>query len=166
MIQFLCQTSGEIIGGFYDFNKNDYYDVACNSLCYLQTPLWTECYNDMVVHAQQVTEKMLKSVAERVCTDADKLMHTHNLRGIYDAIHKIRPDFNLDRGALSMLKDFYFDAKYPGDNFVVVDRETCEKCLATMYDCIREVHKIREELGLENHSIKEKMLEPTQMNLF
>ena len=71
-----------------------------------------------------------------------------------------------DRGALSMLKDFYFDAKYPGDNYVIVDRETCEECLATMYDCIREVHKIREELGLENHSIKERMLETVQMNLF
>lgn len=52
-----------------------------------------------------------------------------------------------DRGVLSMLKDFYFDAKYPGDNFVVVDREICEACLDTMYDCIREVHKIREEFG-------------------
>lgn len=140
--------------------------MACNTSGYLQLTLGSEYYNDMVVHAQQVTEKMLKSVAERVCTDVDKLMHTHNLRGIYDAIHRIRPDFNLDRGALSMLKDFYFDAKYHGDNFVVVDRETCEECLATMYDCIREVHKIREELGLENHSIKEKMLEPVQMNLF
>lgn len=71
-----------------------------------------------------------------------------------------------DRGALSMLKDFYFDAKYTGDNYVLVDRETCEECLTIMYDCIREVHKIREELGLENHNIKEKMLEPAQMNLF
>ena len=44
----------------------------------------------MVISAQQVTEKMLKSVAERVCTDVDKLMHTHKLRGIYDAIHKIK----------------------------------------------------------------------------
>lgn len=69
-------------------------------------------------------------------------------------------------GALSMLKDFYFDAKYPGDNYVIVDRETYEECLATMYDCIREVHKIREELGLENYSIKERMLEPVQVNLF
>lgn len=146
--------------------KNDYYDVACNSLCYLQATLGTECYNDMVISAQQVTEKMLKSVAERICTDVDKLMHTRNLRGIYDAIHKVRPDFNLDRGALSILKDFYFDANYPGDNYVLVDRETCEECLATMYDCIREVHKIREDLGLENHSIKEKMLEPAQMSLF
>ena len=146
--------------------KNDYYDIACNSLCYLQAALGSEYYNDITSHAAWVAECMLESIAERVCTDVDKLMHTHNLRGIYDAIHRIRPDFNLDRGALSMLKDFYFDAKYPGDNYVIVDRETCEECLATMYDCIREVHKIREELGLENHSIKEKMLEPVQMNLF
>ena len=70
--------------------KNDYYDMACNTLGYLQLALGSEYYNDMVIHAQQVTEKMLKSVAERVCTDVDKLMHTHNLRGIYDAIHKIK----------------------------------------------------------------------------
>ena len=75
--------------------KNDYYDVACNSLYYLQATLGTECYNNMVISAQQVTEKMLKSVAERVCTDVDKLMHTHNLRGIYDAIHKIKMEVAL-----------------------------------------------------------------------
>lgn len=64
--------------------------MACNTLGYLQLALGSEYYNDMVIHAQQVTEKMLKSVAERVCIDVDKLMHTHNLRGIYDAIHKIK----------------------------------------------------------------------------
>lgn len=90
------------------------------------------------------------------------MLFADDIRSIYDEIHKINPDFKLDRGALSMS----FDAKYPGDNFVAVDREMYEEYLTTMYDCIREVHKLREELGLENYNIKEKMLEPAQMSLF
>lgn len=93
--------------------KNDYYDVAINDLLYLQVTLNTPYYNNIAVNAQQVAEKMLKSVAERVCVGVEKLMHTHNLRALYTEIHKIEPDFILDKGSLSMLKDLYFDAKYP-----------------------------------------------------
>lgn len=61
---------------------------------------------------------MLKLVAERVCVGIEKLMRGHNLRALYDEIHKNEPDFVLDRKQLSMLKDYCFDAKCPGDNFV------------------------------------------------
>lgn len=140
--------------------KNDYYEIAYNDLLYMQMTLGSDFYNRIVVDAQQVTEKMLKSVAELVCVGIERLMHTHNLRALYDTIHEVKPDFYLNRGELSMLKDFYFDAKYPGDNFVVVNRETCEECLDTMYDCIEEVHKVRISLGLPIYSITRKMLSP------
>lgn len=112
--------------------KNDYYAIACEDLKYLQVTLSSTYYNQISVQAQQVAEKMLKSVAERTCTDIEKLMGSHNLRGLYDAIHQHETQFCLDRGKLSMLKYFYFDAKCLGNNFVTVSREECQECLDTI----------------------------------
>lgn len=138
--------------------RNDYYEIAINNLGYLQSALTTSYYNNIATDAQQVAEKMLKSVAERVCTNAEPLLKTHNLRSIYDAIHSIEPSFVLDRGKLSLLKDMYYDAKYPGDDFVTVSRDECNECLSIMYDVIAQVHSIRHKYALHCHEIEEKFL--------
>ena len=136
--------------------KNDYYSIACEDLKYLQCTLGTPLYNNIAVGAQQVTEKMIKSLAEHTCVGIEKLMNGHNLRALYMEIHKVLPEFFLDKGALSMLKDFYYDAKYPGDNFVVVDRT---ECLETMYETIRAVNEEREKLELPVEEFEERYLE-------
>lgn len=128
--------------------NNDFYSIACNDLFYMQATLHLPYYNQIVVNAQQVTEKMLKSIVERVCVEPFKLLTTHNLRALYTEIHKVDETFVLDKGALSMLKDFYYDAKYPGDNYVDVDKESCEECLQIMYATIAMVNKKREQLNL------------------
>lgn len=129
--------------------KNDFYAIACEDLKYLQATLHLPYYNQIAVQSQQVAEKMIKSVAERSCTGIEKLMHTHNLRALYDAIHVVEPDYCLNRGLLSMLKDFYFDAKYPGDNFVNVSRQDCQDCLDVMYDVVEQTKKFRVCYGLD-----------------
>lgn len=129
--------------------KNDYYAIACEDLKYLQATLFLPYYNQISVQAQQVAEKMLKSVAERACVDIEKLMLSHNLRGLYSQIHQNDQQFCLDMGKLSMLKDFYYDAKYPGNNFVTVSKEECQECLDTMYDVIEQVNLFRERCGLD-----------------
>ena len=90
---------------------------------------------------------ILKSVLEQLApsTDdsVDKLMHSHNLRAIYDKSHAIESAVNLDRRALAMLKDYYFDAKYPGDSFVTVTKEECTENIGIMYDVIEEVNRFR-----------------------
>lgn len=130
-------------------SNNDYYKIACNDLLYMQATLHLPFYNQIVVNAQQITEKMLKSIVERVCVDPFKLLASHNLRALYLEVHKEDPDFLLDKGGLSMLKDFYYDAKYPGDNYVDVDEESCVECLEIMYDAIEMVHAKRREWGLD-----------------
>lgn len=136
-------------------DSNDYYALAINDLIYLQHSLDLPLYNNIAVMAQQVVEKLLKSVAERTCLEIDKLMHSHNLRGLYTEIHKNVTSFELDKGALSILKDMYFDAKYPGENYVVVDKETCIECLQIMYDTLKQVNKFRTDLQLECFDYKE-----------
>lgn len=134
--------------------KNDYYAIAYEDLRYLQETLNLPYYNQIAVQAQQIAEKMLKSVAERVCIGIEKLMHTHNLRALYDAVHNIEPQYELDRGKLSMLKDFYFDAKYPGDNFVTVTKQDCQECLDTMYDVVSQTNQFRQRYELEVFSFE------------
>lgn len=143
--------------------KNDYYDIAYNNWRYLEIGLSYPMYNDLAVSAQQVAEKMLKSAVEHTCIDVESLLKSHNLRALYDKIHQAEPDFVLDRNALSTLKDYYFDAKYPGDNFVSVTREECQECLEIMYDVIEQVNQLRNRLGLYTEHIPRKMLlEPTE----
>lgn len=133
--------------------KNDYYAIAINDLRYLELTLNTQFYNNISVGAQQVVEKLLKSVLEQLvpATDShvDKLMTSHNLRAIYDKIHDVYPTFTLDRRGLSMLKDYYYDAKYPGDSFVTVTKSECEENVQIMYDTIEQVNKFRKENDLE-----------------
>ena len=138
--------------------NNDFYRIACNDLHYLQATLHLPYYNQIAVNAQQVTEKMLKSVVERVCVEPFKLLTTHNLRALYTEIHNEDTEFLLDKGALSMLKDFYFDAKYPGDNYIEVDAESCNECLETMYDTIEMVNMKRKKLELETEDFERVLL--------
>lgn len=138
---------------------NDYCDIAYNDLLYLQATLHSGLYNQIAVQAEQVAEEMLKSVAERYCVGVEKLLKTHNLHAIYDEIHKELPDFELERYRLSTLKDLYFDAKYPGDNFVIVDGECCTECLEIMYTTIEAVHCARQKLGLQCKKYEVRMLQ-------
>ncbi len=139
--------------------NNDYYRIAISDLNYLQATLHLPYYNQIAISAQQIAEKMLKSIVERVCVEPFKLLTTHNLRALYTEIHKQDNRFVLDKGALSMLKDFYFDAKYPGENYVDVDYESCVECLDIMYDTIEAVNEKRDELKLDITAV-ERMLPP------
>lgn len=150
--------------------KNNYYDIAYNNLLYLEYTLQTEFYNDIAVQCQQISEKMLKSALEEVCTtlnnDIDKLMHSHNLRALYDKVHQVDADFLLDRGKLSMLKDYYFDAKYPGDNFVTVTKDECIECVQTMYTVVQQVNLFRKRNNLPYVEVEAKVLSGTSPNAF
>lgn len=129
--------------------KNEYYSIAYNDLLYLQATLHLPFYNNIAVNAQQVAEKVLKSVVEIVSPDAEGILKTHNLRGLYNEISKYLPAFELNQWKLSMLKDIYFDAKYPGDNFMEIDQKTCDECLSIMYDTIEAVNQFRAQEGLD-----------------
>ena len=132
--------------------------IACNDLYYLQATLHLPYYNQIAVGAQQVAEKMIKSVAERTCVGIEKLMASHNLRALYTKIMKNEPEFVLDRDRLSTLKDFYFDARDPGDNYVDVDEDDCMRCLLTMYDVVEAVNSFRERHELPFREFTRKML--------
>ena len=108
--------------------QNDYYSIAVNDHLFLEAALHTNLYNQISVQYQQIVEKLLKSVAEEVCTiQVEDLLKSHHLKKIYLGIHQKFPAFHLDVRNMSYLKDYYFDAKYPGKNFSVGTKQEDSK---------------------------------------
>ena len=53
-----------------------------------------------------------------------------------------KPNLNLDTVGLAYLTDFYYDARYPGDDFYTVTKEEFDKCKEIMYDTILKLKEI------------------------
>ncbi len=60
-------------------------------------------------------------------------------------------DFNVIE--LAFLSDFYFDARYPGPDYVKVNKDTYIQCEEIMYSCKSKVDQLLQELNRK--SIKE-----------
>ena len=123
--------------------KNTYLDIAENDLQYLEAVLKTgnTFYNQLAVQCQQVAEKFLKGYLDRMLLEEDvsELLRKNNLKKIAAKLNDIKPGLKLDTIGLAYLTDFYFDARYPGDDFYTVSKEEFEKCLAIMYDTVNQL---------------------------
>lgn len=126
--------------------KNTYLDIAENDLQYLEAVLKTgnTFYNQLAVQCQQVAEKFLKGYLDRMLLEEDvsELLRKNNLKKIAAKLNDIKPELKLDTIGLAYLTDFYFDARYPGDDFYTVSKEEFEKCLAIMYDTVKKLKSI------------------------
>lgn len=127
--------------------KNTYIDIAQNDLEYLESVLATgsKFYNQLAVQCQQVAEKFLKGYLDRLDVEEDisDLLRKHNMKKIASKLNGLYPELKLDTIGLAYLTDFYFDARYPGDDFYSVTKEEFEKCLEIMYDTVRRLKTIQ-----------------------
>ena len=126
--------------------RNSYIDIAENDLQYLEAVLKTgnTFYNQLAVQCQQVAEKFLKGYLDRMLLEEDvsELLRKNSLKKIAAKLNDIKPELELDTIGLAYLTDFYFDARYPGDDFYTVSKEEFEKCLAIMYDTVKKLKSI------------------------
>ena len=120
--------------------KNTYLDIAKNDLEYLESVLKSgnTFYNQLAVQCQQVTEKYLKGYLDKLFVDEDvsDLLRKHNMKRIASKLNELKSELALDTIGLAFLTDFYFDARYPGDDFYTVTEADFKKCLTIMYDTI------------------------------
>ena len=127
--------------------RNSYMDIAQNDLEYLESVLKTgsRFYNQLAVQCQQVAEKYLKGYLDRLLTDEDvsDLLRKHNMKRIASRLNELYPDLELDTIGLAYLTDYYFDARYPGDDFSVVTEKEFEKCLSIMYDTVNKLKRLK-----------------------
>lgn len=123
--------------------KNSYLAIAENDLAYLEAVLGTgnQFYNQLAVQCQQVAEKYLKGYLDKILVveDITDLLRKHNMKRIAAKLNEICPDLKLDTIGLAYLTDFYFDARYPGDDFYTVSKEEFDKCAAIMYDTVEKL---------------------------
>lgn len=120
--------------------KNTYLDIAENDLQYLESLLEIKStfYNQLAVQCQQVAEKFLKGYLDKIFVDEDvsDLLRKHNMKKMASRLNEQKPELNLDTIGLAYLTDFYYDARYPGDDFYTVTKDDFEKCLSIMYDTV------------------------------
>lgn len=128
--------------------RNTYLDIAENDLQYLESVLamGSTFYNQLAVQCQQVAEKYLKGYLDKILVDEDvtDLLRKHNMKKIASRLNEVNGELGLDTIGLAYLTDFYYDARYPGDDFYNVTRDDFDKCLSIMYDT---VNKLKKEFG-------------------
>lgn len=123
--------------------KNNYYSIAENDLKYIEEVALNSCYyNQTTVQCQQAGEKFLKYIVETYCINADKenvidCLKTHNIRKLIRFIQEQIPSFTIDSKQATLLQGYYFETRYPGDNFFTATKEDVDTC----YEALRVIEK-------------------------
>lgn len=114
--------------------RNSYYGLAVShynqALSTVSYAKEYDDYNSVASLCAQSCEKLFKAYLEINYFGSDlSLMKTHNLRRLAVEVKNIDSTFNLSIKDYKWVGDFYFDARYPGNDFVVVSEADSEECL-------------------------------------
>lgn len=115
---------------------NTYQALAENDYLFLKASMNT-CkmlgnYNNAAILAQQTCEKYLKAIIVSCLQDdeeAKSYLGTQNLKTLLSQVNKNSKVIDIAYRDIKFVSDFYFDAKYPGDNFTLVNEEMFMECL-------------------------------------
>lgn len=144
---------------------NSYMGLAENDFLYAKNGM-EFCktmgnFNPVAAGCAQAAEKYLKAVIELAFPedeDAVRLLRSHNLRAILNKI-KGKYEVKIDDKECKWLGDFYFDARYPGDNFVETTEEDAVEALRILEQIRREAQQLveteREKRKKEQEKLKE-----------
>ena len=100
--------------------ENSYLSIAKDDYESMKILYEAKRYNHTVVLCQQACEKLLKSIIELTVDNCKSLLHSHNLRKLFDEVEgciSLPEEMIFYLGTLS---DFYIDTRYPGDNYIKV----------------------------------------------
>ena len=122
--------------------QNDYYHIAMNDIEYLNAVKHLPYYNQHCIACQQICEKLLRHIITISYSgdEKDRILKSHSLRTIYRGIKSYIPSFILPEEELASLTDFYFDAKYPGNDFFTADEDDFNKCYATVNNVVEAIN--------------------------
>ena len=144
---------------------NSYLGMADNDLAYAQAGLslgeTLGNYNGLASVCAQACEKYLKAVLELCFAENQELvslLHSHNLRSIYNVIIT-KYELQISSKDCKWVGDFYFDARYPGDNFILVNREDAIECLRITELLKQDAHKIIEVERARRSVVQEQLKE-------
>lgn len=131
-------------------NINSYYLLAKNDYLFLQSAKKSKLYNNIAVQSQQIVEKYLKHLVYTFCIDNPeslRALKSHSLVKLNSILLESGIDLGISRGDLAILKDYYYDAKYPGDNFIMVSKVDAEHALDVVEEVKEKVEKYLTSIG-------------------
>lgn len=135
--------------------ENTYKSLAENEYLYMEASIEVAKrlgnYNILATQCAQICEKYLKAViSDKFIMDASNkaLLQTHNLRSILVKIKEVYA-LSITPREIKYVGDFYFDARYPGENFMNVDEETIMDCIAITKKLREECLKVLDEVTIK-----------------
>lgn len=128
---------------------NSYYDIAIDDYkTALAVNIVDDNYNATTNIYCNMIEKLLKSVLEVCPGNYDKLLHSHNLVTIYTEILSAGVDLNIRQDMLYVIRGYYFNVRYPGDDYVKVSRKHFDECVTFAKEVLVSVNAFRQQRGL------------------
>jgi HEPN domain-containing protein len=129
---------------------NSYYSLAADDLLYSKSLLTSmkdfNKFNGVASLCAQSAEKFMKAFIEDSINSSNiRLLKSHNLKRLLKEIKRIEPECNLSEKDYKWLGDFYFEARYPGDDFTIVSYNEA-------VDCIKLAEELK--LWIDRHSVK------------
>lgn len=131
-------------------NMNSYYQLAKNDYLFLQSAKGSKLYNNIAIQSQQVIEKYLKHLVYTFSiehNEALRALKSHSLVKLNSILLETGIDLELSRGDLAILKDYYYDAKYPGDSFIIVSKEDAEHALYVVEEVKSKIENYLSSIG-------------------
>ncbi len=132
-------------------NRSSYYDVGMNDYSYFKQVMCANLdfpnYNGIAVQAQQIVEKLLKYILSELCTKEDNtdILRSHKLVNLYNTILSQDIDIVLNKDDLRFLTDFYYDARCPGNDYIVVTIEDAERAIAIVDEVVHQIEILKTE---------------------
>lgn len=142
---------------------NTYFGMANNDYLFAKAGMQTGDklgnYNVVASLCSQACGKYMKAVLELCFSDREellKLLHSHNLRSLYNVIIT-KYELSISSKDCKWVGDFYFDARYPGDDFICVNNDDAEECLRITEQLCKDAKEILESEMNARMKKKEKL---------
>lgn len=137
--------------------ENDYYSIACRDLRYLQFTIGLPFYNNIIFQCEQIIEKLLKSVIELYDTHSF-LLYSSNIVQLKDEVISYIGNIGLNTKDAQIITKYVNNTRYPGENYIIVNKEDCTKALKLCYLLLNEINIFRQKKGLEIENEIEEIL--------
>ena len=110
--------------------NNNYYDLAEDDLLEAEDRYNAGKYNKCAVWCQQAGEKYLKYIlVNKLGITEPNVVSDHSLKRILDRINRDDKILTIPIAVPFALSNYYTKARYPGEGYVEVDRETASELL-------------------------------------
>ncbi len=131
---------------------NSYLELGLSDLRFSLHGYEENEYNQVCSLGVQAVEKFLKAILEVKAIGIDStILKTHNLKKLIKEVNDCVSNFKNDTSKIFQISSYYFDVRYPGENFYEPSYEDALVVTYEAYDIYQRTCKI---LGVEEVDLK------------